>query len=126
MADASGKLPAHSDRFGLAPQGAITSATGLPADGPGCGGSAPLPGPGERLIPADVVNVGAVEAGPVPFTQLLGFQVALVDARPGDSYKSVAPSTPGEAEGEEAFPEGKVLYRRHRVHERNADLVRRA
>jgi 5-methylcytosine-specific restriction protein A len=37
----------------------------------------------------------------------------------------VEPSTPAEAE-EEAFPEGKVLYRLHRVHERNADLVRRA
>lgn len=39
------------------------------------------------------------------------------------SYKIVEPSGIAEAEEEEAFPEGKVLYRLHRVHERNKGLV---
>jgi 5-methylcytosine-specific restriction protein A len=42
------------------------------------------------------------------------------------SYLAVVPSAPGEVQEEEEFPEGKVLYRLHRVHERNAGLVRRA
>jgi 5-methylcytosine-specific restriction protein A len=42
------------------------------------------------------------------------------------SYLSVEPSGVAEWEEEEAFPEGKVLYRLHRVRDRDPELVRRA
>jgi 5-methylcytosine-specific restriction protein A len=42
------------------------------------------------------------------------------------SYQVVEPSTPAEVEEEDGFPEGKVIYRLHRGHERNPELVRRA
>src|SRR5262249_23464803 len=42
------------------------------------------------------------------------------------SYQVIEPSPPAELEEEEAFPEGRVLYRLHRVRERDPELVRRA
>jgi 5-methylcytosine-specific restriction protein A len=53
-------------------------------------------------------------------------RLAAVAAAIRAGYLEVEPSLPPEVEEELAFPEGKVLYRLHRLRERSPGLVRRA
>jgi 5-methylcytosine-specific restriction protein A len=53
-------------------------------------------------------------------------RLALVAEAIRRSYLAVEPASVGEKEEEEVFPEGKVLYRLHRVRERDPQLVHHA